>query len=445
MSSAGNGSTNSNSTNSNGAMSPHANDINQILPGYVLGKQLGTGSYGQVRLALHSESGQEVAIKLMDKSVLKPEQIERVFEEFHTMKMLAHPNIVQALDLIEHSNYLCLVMQYCKGGDLLELIKHRRRLREERAKSLFFQLIIAIEHAHNSGYIHRDLKAENLFLLDTAAHHLIVGDWGFAGKWENGKLLSASFGSLHYAAPEICGGKEYTGPEVDIWSCGVILYAMVCGALPFSGSDEWNVYQKIIVADYQMPVHVSEDCASLIKIMLVPNRDKRATIQDIKKHPFLIPKSLGNIPKLSLGSSGPLDIPISPKVISSPRARSLTSGAEELVITSPRNTPNGSPRVDSPRFPEVEDSTLDRKLSRFQTQSGRKQFSITNLLRSLVYRRDSDSEKEKEKEKESNEPATAQPIRKGSGASPEKEKRIRSISFTRKKSVSRGSLHENDD
>jgi len=448
--SSGNGSTNSTGHNSNGTTTPPStptDSIVQVLPGFLLGKLLGTGSYGQVRLATNITTGIEVAVKLMDKGLLKPEQIDRIHEEYNTMKQMNHPHIVKAVELVETEQYLILVMQYCRGGDLLELIKQRRRLREERAKNLFFQLISAMEHAHLTGYIHRDLKAENLFLLDNSAHHLVVGDWGFAGKWEVAKVLTASFGSLHYAAPEICGGKEYTGPEVDLWSCGVILYAMVCGALPFSGSDEWNVYQKIVAADYHMPSHVSEDCASLIRILLVPSRERRATMLDVKKHPFLLPK---------------MDLPSSPKersLLMSPRAR-IIAGNNQEELGSPRLTPNASPRIDSPRFTDEGDSQLDRKISRYQSPGGRKQFSITNLLSRLIWKRSNKEEElekesnEKEKEKEKSPDSTPVPTkvsRRNSNAaiispltSPEKEKRVRSISFTRKKSLSRGSLYDNN-
>jgi len=317
-----------------------------IAEKYIVQKAIGEGSYGVVKLAVHKDTNQEVAIKNISKKDLDESQLERLHVEYTAMKELSHPNIVKLVEVIENTTNLIIVMAFAKGGDLLEYVKTKGRLGEEEARRIFGQLVSAVEYAHKKRYIHRDLKLENIFLDDKK--NVVVGDWGFAGKWAPGHFLDNSFGSIHYASPEICSGKPYSGPEVDIWSCGVILYIMVTGSMPFSGPTEWKIYHEILQGRYSVPSHVSVECFSLFKKILEGDRLRRATTNEIKNHAWM---------------------------------------DDRLASPVPPREPY--PEVPQPTAPETPQEDLSgtlptKRLSRFAMPGGKKKFSISNLIGKLA-------------------------------------------------------------
>jgi len=176
-------------------------------------------------------------------------------------------------------------MDYARNGDLLEFINSKKRLTEEEAREIFIQLIEALEYTHNKNIIHRDIKLENILLSEN--NEVIVGDWGFAGYWSNDKKIKCNWGSIFYAAPEIFIGQEYTGPEIDIWSLGVVLYAMITGRLPFTGANNEEVAMNIIEGNFKLPSSCSKSLSNLLRSMLTVDSRFRINMNDIKEHPWL--------------------------------------------------------------------------------------------------------------------------------------------------------------
>lgn len=175
-------------------------------------------------------------------------------------------------------------MEYASGGELFEYIVANNRVKEKEACKFFRQIIAGIEYIHKLGVVHRDLKPENL-LLDHNKDIKIV-DFGLSNTYKPGELLKTACGSPCYAAPEMIAGKKYVGLQVDIWSCGVILFALLCGYLPFEDANTANLYKKILSGDFHVPKFVSSEAKDLLKGILNTDPIRRFTISDIKKHPW---------------------------------------------------------------------------------------------------------------------------------------------------------------
>ena len=186
--------------------------------------------------------------------------------------------------MIENHDYLYLIMEYCSGGELFQHIVKNRRLKEDEAAKMYQQIISGVEYIHKLGIVHRDLKPENL-LLDHNNSIKIV-DFGLSNLYKHGERLKTACGSPCYAAPEMIKGERYLGLGADIWSSGVILYAMVCGYLPFEDQNTKKLYQKILNADYKLPSFLSDEAKDLITRILNPDPTKRFSIEDIRDHPW---------------------------------------------------------------------------------------------------------------------------------------------------------------
>lgn len=193
---------------------------------YILQNVLGTGTTGKVKLAYHKETGQQVAIKIISKSAFdeKPNLQLKVRREIALMRAVKHPNILRLIDVLESQRHLCMVLEYAKNGELFDFLVSRRCLPEDLAIDIFRQIILAIEYLHFHGICHRDLKPENI-LLDQF-NKIKIADFGFA-RWVKKNVTDTSCGSPHYAAPEVIRGIPYDPKRADIWSLGVILYALL--------------------------------------------------------------------------------------------------------------------------------------------------------------------------------------------------------------------------
>ena len=243
------------------------NDINSTVDAYpegtrlghyTMGKALGKGTFGKVKLAVHTLTNEKVAIKILEKSRIKDKKdIERISREIKILKKVRHPNVIQLYEIIETETELFLIMEFCQNGELFDYIVSHQRLHEKAAVRLYAQLISGIEYIHKSGICHRDLKPENL-LLDFDKTLKIV-DFGLSNMYSpnHNELLKTACGSPCYAAPEMIAGKKYQGLKSDIWSSGVVLYAMVCGFLPFEDPKTSNLYKKILAGDYKIPKMLS--------------------------------------------------------------------------------------------------------------------------------------------------------------------------------------------
>ncbi|KAF8522699.1 Pkinase-domain-containing protein [Hysterangium stoloniferum] len=265
---------------------------------YLLLQTLGEGEFGKVKLGLHGQWGEEVAVKLIRRgNVENPLRLSKVEREIEVLKLLKHPNIVRLYDVIETDKYIGIILEYASGGELFDHILAHRYLKEKDACKLFAQLISGVSYIHSKKIVHRDLKLENL-LLDRS-RNVIITDFGFANRFEHRSddLMQTSCGSPCYAAPELVISEGlYVGSAVDIWSCGVILYAMLAGYLPFDDDpanpegDNINLLYKYIVnTPLTFPDYVSTEARDLLSLMLVPDPKRRAGLKEIMAHSWLAP------------------------------------------------------------------------------------------------------------------------------------------------------------
>ncbi|XP_053290187.1 MAP/microtubule affinity-regulating kinase 3a isoform X1 [Pleuronectes platessa] len=248
---------------------------------YRLLKTIGKGNFAKVKLARHILTGREVAIKIIDKTQLNPNSLQKLFREVRIMKILNHPNIVKLFEVIETERTLYLVMEYASGGEVFDYLVAHGRMKEKEARAKFRQIVSAVQYCHQKHIVHRDLKAENL-LLD-ADMNIKIADFGFSNEFTMGNKLDTFCGSPPYAAPELFQGKKYDGPEVDVWSLGVILYTLVSGSLPFDGQNLKELRERVLRGKYRIPFYMSTDCENLLKRFLVLNPAKRGTLEQIMR------------------------------------------------------------------------------------------------------------------------------------------------------------------
>ena len=253
---------------------------------YFLGRTIGEGTFGKVKLGTHQLTGLKVAVKVLEKArIADAADVERVTREIHILKLIRHPAIIQLYEIIETPKQLYLIMEYAPGGEVFNYIVAHSRIEEREACRFFQQLLSGVEYISSLGISHRDLKPENL-LLDHQKNIKIV-DFGLSNTFKPGELLETACGSPCYAAPEMIAGKQYEGDKADIWSCGVILFAMVCGCLPFEDTNTAELYKKILSGEYHCPSHLSEECRDLIGKILVTDPESRYTIKEIRAHPWM--------------------------------------------------------------------------------------------------------------------------------------------------------------
>ncbi|KNC54315.1 uncharacterized protein AMSG_12341 [Thecamonas trahens ATCC 50062] len=234
-----------------------------------------------------SLTGHRVAVKIMNRDKIKAlDMNKKVKREIDVLKLLRHPHIIRLYEVIYTATDIFMIMEYVPGGELFEYIVKNGRLPEGEARRFFQQLIAGISYCHDHMVVHRDLKPENL-LLD-ANNNVKIADFGLSNTLEDGSFLSTSCGSPNYAAPEVVGGKAYSGEEVDVWSAGVILYALLCGRLPFDDDYIPNLFKKIKGGIFTLPSFLSDGARSLILSMLVVDPLRRITVEQIKQHPWFL-------------------------------------------------------------------------------------------------------------------------------------------------------------
>ena len=286
-----------------------------IIEDYIIKETLGKGTFSVVKLGEQEKTKQKVAIKILDKEKIKTkEDLTRIQREIKILSMLEHPNIIKTYTISETPKKYYIIMEYCEGGELFDYIVEKERLEESEASIFFYQLINALEYIHSKGIAHRDLKPENLLLSQNKKSIKII-DFGLSNFFENGNnCLETPCGSPSYASPEIIRGEVYDGFKIDIWACGIILFAMLCGYLPFDDDEEEEkeeqddkkyfsqsninkeeksednevLFQKILDGKIDFPDYLSDMAIDLIQKMLVVKPDDRIEISDIKKHKFYL-------------------------------------------------------------------------------------------------------------------------------------------------------------
>ncbi|GAB4828152.1 CBL-interacting serine/threonine-protein kinase 6 [Ancistrocladus abbreviatus] len=249
---------------------------------YELGRLLGHGTFAKVYHARNLQNGKMVAMKIVGKEkVIKVGMMEQVKREISVMKMVKHPNIVELHEVMASKSKIYFAMELVRGGELFSKVA-KGKLKEEAARAYFTQLISAIDFCHSRGVYHRDLKPENLLLDDDG--NLKVTDFGLSAFSEHLKqdgLLHTTCGTPAYVAPEVLGKKGYDGAKADIWSCGVILYVLLAGFLPFQDENLMAMYRKIYKGDFRCPPWFSPEARKLIIKLLDPNPSTRITIPKI--------------------------------------------------------------------------------------------------------------------------------------------------------------------
>lgn len=240
-------------------------------------------------VAEHVITGQKVAVKILNKGKIKHmEMAEKVRREINILNMCTHPHIIRLYEVIDTPTDIFVVMEYVSGGELFDYIVSKGRLPQDEARKFFHQIISGIEYCHYHKIVHRDLKPENL-LLDNE-YNIKLADFGLSNVIHDGDFLRTSCGSPNYAAPEVISGNLYAGAEVDVWSCGVILYALLCGTLPFDDESIPNLFKKIKSGMYALPSHLPAPAKELIMRMLVVDPMKRLTISEVRQHPWFLQK-----------------------------------------------------------------------------------------------------------------------------------------------------------
>ena len=259
-----------------------------ILDDYEILSILGEGTFGVVRLGKNKETGERVAIKILEKKkIVNKDDAERVDREIEILKRIKHINIVKVMNIESDPERIYIIMEFCQNGELFCHIVEKQQLDEQEAAYFYYQLINGLECLHYNGIVHRDLKPENLLISKDELLKII--DFGLSNYFTSkSPLLATPCGSPCYASPEMVSGKKYDGFSIDIWSTGIILYAMLCGYLPYEDTDNEVLFQKITSCDTEFPDDISSDGIDLMKKIMVPEPKDRITLPEVKKHKFYI-------------------------------------------------------------------------------------------------------------------------------------------------------------
>uniref|UniRef100_A0A8C7GBK3 BR serine/threonine kinase 2 n=1 Tax=Oncorhynchus kisutch TaxID=8019 RepID=A0A8C7GBK3_ONCKI len=256
-----------------------AHYMNYVGP-YRLEKTLGKGQTGLVKLGIHCVTCQKVAIKIVNREKLSESVLMKVEREIAILKLIEHPHVLKLHDVYENKKYLYLVLEHVSGGELFDYLVKKGRLTPKEARKFFRQIISALDFCHSHSICHRDLKPENL-LLDEK-NNIRIADFGMASLQVGDSLLETSCGSPHYACPEVIRGEKYDGRKADVWSCGVILFALLVGALPFDDDNLRNLLEKVKLGVFHMPHFIPPDCQNLLRGMIEVDAAKRLTVHSSK-------------------------------------------------------------------------------------------------------------------------------------------------------------------
>lgn len=293
---------------------------------WILGKTIGAGSMGKVKLARRAEGGEQVAVKIVprgstddghnqsraDRERADHSKEVRTAREAAIVTLLDHPYICAMRDVVRTTYHWYMLFEYVNGGQMLDYIISHGRLKEKQARKFSRQIASALDYCHRNSIVHRDLKIENILISKTGDIKII--DFGLSNLFAPRNHLKTFCGSLYFAAPELLQAKQYTGPEVDVWSFGIVLYVLVCGKVPFDDQSMPALHAKIKKGIVDYPNWLSPECKDLIGRMLVTDPKQRASLQEIMNHPWMI-KGFGTAPENYLPIREPLQLPLDPVVV----------------------------------------------------------------------------------------------------------------------------------
>ncbi|KAJ7485362.1 hypothetical protein FB451DRAFT_1027719 [Mycena latifolia] len=296
---------------------------------WILGECVGKGASGRVKIAKHRVTGKLAAVKILplaplvnSRASLATQQAKSdkqrlgIDREITMMKLMNHPNIMRIYDVYEGAKELFLVLEYVEGGELFDFLVNRGRLPSSEALEYFKQIVYGLNYAHTFSIIHRDLKPENILIASLSPPLIKIADWGMAAFAPPSLQLETSCGSPHYASPEIVNGEKYQGNATDIWSCGVILYALLTGRLPFDDKNVKVLLSKVKTGKYEMPNWIDPLAMDLLSRMLVVDVSRRITIPEILSHPWLLSTSKSRTDRSRSIPNPPL--PPSPSTLARP-------------------------------------------------------------------------------------------------------------------------------
>ncbi|KAM3155770.1 Serine/threonine protein kinase KIN1 [Botrytis cinerea] len=295
---------------------------------WILGKTIGQGSMGKVKLARRAEGGEQVAVKIVprgstddnhnqsraDRERADHSKEVRTAREAAIVTLLDHPYICGMRDVVRTTYHWYMLFEYVNGGQMLDYIISHGRLKEKQARKFSRQIASALDYCHRNSIVHRDLKIENILISKTGDIKII--DFGLSNLFAPRNHLKTFCGSLYFAAPELLQAKAYTGPEVDVWSFGIVLYVLVCGKVPFDDQSMPALHAKIKRGIVDYPNWLTPECKHLISRMLVTDPKQRATLQEIMSHQWMI-KQYGSPPENYLPVRDPLTLPLDDDIINS--------------------------------------------------------------------------------------------------------------------------------
>ncbi|XP_054165364.1 serine/threonine-protein kinase BRSK2-like isoform X2 [Oppia nitens] len=236
-------------------------------------------------MGVHCVTGKKVAVKIVNREKLSESVLQKVEREIAIMKLIEHPHVLGLYDVYENKKYLYLILEHVCGGELFDYLVKKGRLTPKEARRFFRQIISALDFCHSHSICHRDLKPENLLLDDK--NNIKIADFGMASLQMEGSMLETSCGSPHYASPEIIRGEKYDGRQADVWSVGVILYALLVGALPFDDDNLRQLLEKVKRGVFHIPHFVPPECQDLLRTMIEVNANKRISLALVTRHPWV--------------------------------------------------------------------------------------------------------------------------------------------------------------
>jgi len=258
---------------------------------YEIGKTIGEGTFGKVKSAINTETGEQVALKVLDKSAIQKQNMgPQIKKEISIMKMVSHPHVVRLIEVLASRTKIFIVLEMVTGGELFDKIVAEGRFSEDKARFYFRQLLAGVEYCHARGVCHRDLKPENLLLDENG--NLKISDFGLSALYSGGtdegmKLLHTTCGTPNYVAPEVLADQGYDGRKADLWSCGVVLYVLLAGFLPFDENSMSALFKKIQAADFSYPRWFSQEVRGLLDRIMTVDVNKRLTIPQMKEDPWI--------------------------------------------------------------------------------------------------------------------------------------------------------------
>ncbi|MQM02290.1 hypothetical protein Taro_035056 [Colocasia esculenta] len=361
-----------------------------LLQRYELGRLLGQGTFAKVYHARNLKTSQSVAIKVIDKEkVLKVGLMDQIKREISVMRLVRHPNIVQLYEVMATKGKIYFVMEYVKGGELFSKVA-KGRLKEDAARRYFQQLISAVDFCHSRGVYHRDLKPENLLLDENG--NLKISDFGLSALAESKRLdglLHTTCGTPAYVAPEVINRKGYDGAKADIWSCGVVLFVLLAGYLPFHDSNLMEMYRKIGKAEFKCPNWFPHEVRRLLSKILDPNPRTRISTAKIMENSWFR-KGFSDT-RMTKDTESKEPIPADMNAITSSSEISSAEGKQEMVGSSGSNPAEGKQESvnSSERNPaEAKEELVPTNLNAFDIISLSAGFDLSGLFEAADHRKE---------------------------------------------------------